>query len=87
MADFIGITHGVAPVYSGNKKNVFEEVFMEISGALDKIIHYWDNYASQFDEAHATEDLTKWKEALKDLLGPETERVLDLGTGTGFLAK
>ena len=60
---------------------------MEISGTLDKIIHYWDDYASQFDEAHGTEDLTKWKDILKDLLGVETRRVLDLGTGTGFLAK
>jgi ubiquinone/menaquinone biosynthesis C-methylase UbiE len=60
---------------------------MEISGTLEKIIHYWDDYAPQFDEAHATEDLTKWKEVLKDLLGAETRRVLDLGTGTGFLAK
>jgi ubiquinone/menaquinone biosynthesis C-methylase UbiE len=60
---------------------------MEISGALEKIIHYWDDYAPQFDEAHATEDITKWKEILKDLLGAETRTVLDLGTGTGFLAK
>jgi ubiquinone/menaquinone biosynthesis C-methylase UbiE len=60
---------------------------MALSGTLEKIIHYWDNYSPQFDEAHATEDLTKWKEVLKDLLGTETRSVLDLGTGTGFLAK
>lgn len=60
---------------------------MEVNGTLEKIIHYWDGYAPQFDKAHATEDLTKWKEVLKNLLGAETETVLDLGTGTGFLAK
>jgi ubiquinone/menaquinone biosynthesis C-methylase UbiE len=60
---------------------------MEINGTLGKIINYWDDYAPQFDEAHATEDLTKWKETLNGLLGAETETVLDLGTGTGFLAK
>jgi ubiquinone/menaquinone biosynthesis C-methylase UbiE len=60
---------------------------MELKGTLEKIINYWDDYASQFDEAHATEDLTKWKEALRGLLGAETKTALDLGTGTGFLAK
>jgi ubiquinone/menaquinone biosynthesis C-methylase UbiE len=55
--------------------------------AVKKIIHHWDDYAPEFDEAHATENLDLWRETLKSLIGEGTKTVLDLGTGTGFLAK
>lgn len=57
---------------------------------INRIIKYWDDYAPEFDAAHATEDIDLWRQTLKSLIneaagGPT--KVLDLGTGTGFLAK
>jgi ubiquinone/menaquinone biosynthesis C-methylase UbiE len=54
---------------------------------VERIIQHWDDYAPEFDEAHATEDLNKWGETLKSLIGDGEKTVLDVGTGTGFLAK
>jgi ubiquinone/menaquinone biosynthesis C-methylase UbiE len=58
-----------------------------INETIDEIIRHWDNYAPEFDEAHATENLDEWQKMLKSFLGEEKKNVLDLGTGTGFLAK
>ncbi|MDR2368531.1 MAG: methyltransferase domain-containing protein [Deltaproteobacteria bacterium] len=52
-----------------------------------KIGSFWDDYAHKFDAEHNTEDPAAWAEAFKGCLGaggPST--ILDLGTGTGFLA-
>ncbi|KAF5082699.1 Ubiquinone/menaquinone biosynthesis C-methyltransferase UbiE [anaerobic digester metagenome] len=56
--------------------------------SVEKIIGaYWDKRSDSFDEDHDTEDLQAWKKALATLLGPDQNKnVLDLGTGTGFLA-
>ncbi|BAK98445.1 putative methyltransferase [Oscillibacter valericigenes Sjm18-20] len=40
-----------------------------------------------FDEQHSTEDQTLWKQELRRIIGGNcASRVLDVGTGTGFLA-
>ena len=52
-----------------------------------KIGGYWDEQAEGFAQEHDTEDIEAWREAVCGCLGargPST--VLDLGTGTGFLA-
>jgi ubiquinone/menaquinone biosynthesis C-methylase UbiE len=58
-----------------------------MSESIEQIAKYWDDYAPQFDEAHATENLDNWRKMLKNLIGEGKKSVLDLGTGTGFLAK
>ena len=60
---------------------------MNAKEAVEKIGGYWDSRAFSFDEAHDTENLEAWKQALSALLGwDRNKNVLDLGTGTGFLA-
>lgn len=60
---------------------------MEIVGVIKKIEAYWDKRSDSFDADHDTEDLQEWMDALATLLGPDhNKNVLDLGTGTGFLA-
>ncbi|MCI1930667.1 MAG: methyltransferase domain-containing protein [Clostridia bacterium] len=47
----------------------------------------WDKISPEFDDMHNTEDLKLWKQNLKMLLGDNKEMsILDIGTGTGFLA-
>jgi ubiquinone/menaquinone biosynthesis C-methylase UbiE len=58
-----------------------------MSESVTKIIKYWDDYAPKFDEAHATENIDKWCDVLQNFIGKGAKTVLDLGTGTGFLAK
>lgn len=54
---------------------------------LQDIIKYWDDYSDKFDEDHNTENKEEWKKILKEYLGENKNiKVLDLGTGTGFLA-
>jgi ubiquinone/menaquinone biosynthesis C-methylase UbiE len=54
---------------------------------IAKISTYWDDYATKFDAEHDTEDIGAWGEALRDCLGADgPSSILDLGTGTGFLA-
>lgn len=60
---------------------------MEVVGVIKKIEAYWDKRSDSFDADHDTEDLQAWMEALNNLLGTDQNKnVLDLGTGTGFLA-
>lgn len=60
---------------------------MDRTEAVAKIGKSWDQFSACFDEVHDTEDIAAWKETLKELLGQDTRKnVLDLGTGTGFLA-
>jgi ubiquinone/menaquinone biosynthesis C-methylase UbiE len=60
---------------------------VEIPGVMKKIGEYWDQRSSGFDEEHDTEDINTWMRSLKALLGADINKsVLDLGTGTGFLA-
>jgi ubiquinone/menaquinone biosynthesis C-methylase UbiE len=52
-----------------------------------RVAEKWNELSADFDERHATEDLEKWKEVLKELIGKDAGAdVLDVGTGTGFLA-
>lgn len=54
---------------------------------VENIIQYWDEHSSHFDENHNTEDKLLWKSILKEHLGDNKDiTVIDLGTGTGFLA-
>lgn len=54
--------------------------------AINTIKNYWDNYSTEFDDAHNTEDIGLWKKELIHLTGMEKRGILDVGTGTGFLA-
>jgi ubiquinone/menaquinone biosynthesis C-methylase UbiE len=58
-----------------------------IDSAVKKIGAYWDERSSTFDAEHDTEDRNAWESVLEKLLGEDRSKtVLDLGTGTGFLA-
>jgi ubiquinone/menaquinone biosynthesis C-methylase UbiE len=60
---------------------------METTKVIKKIEAYWDSRSETFDQEHDTEDNLAWMEALANLLGNNRNKnVLDLGTGTGFLA-
>lgn len=60
---------------------------MEITNVIKKIGDYWDERSSVFDEEHDTEDINAWMHSLEELLGTDKNKsILDLGTGTGFLA-
>ena len=51
------------------------------------IMEFWDNMAEGFDEAHSNEDKERWRSYFHTLLGfSGDQKVLDIGTGTGFLA-
>lgn len=54
---------------------------------IQKIAEYWDAYSPEFDEAHNTENLNLWKQELERAIGSNGRgKILDIGTGTGFLA-
>lgn len=62
-------------------------VNMEKQLIIKAIGDYWDKQSSTFDADHDTEDIDAWMHTLESLLGSDkSENVLDLGTGTGFLA-
>ncbi|MDK2935485.1 MAG: hypothetical protein PWP62_493 [Eubacteriaceae bacterium] len=47
----------------------------------------WTERAPTFDEDHATENVDLWRQTLEELIGKKGNgKVLDIGTGTGFLA-
>lgn len=51
------------------------------------ISNKWTEHAPTFDEGHATENVDLWRHTLEELIGRNGKgRVLDVGTGTGFLA-
>ena len=54
---------------------------------LDTIAAYWNSRAAEFDSEHDTEDLALWSRTLEQAIGLNgAGSVLDVGTGTGFLA-
>lgn len=60
---------------------------MEVDQIIKTIEKHWDEYSSTFDSEHDTENICVWRDFLEDCLGKDKKKtVLDLGTGTGFLA-
>ncbi|MGI6012842.1 MAG: class I SAM-dependent methyltransferase [Oscillospiraceae bacterium] len=60
---------------------------METNTAIQTIAKYWDKQAAVFDKDHDTEIASEWMTTLEQLLGSDKNKnVLDLGTGSGFLA-
>ena len=60
---------------------------MEKNSIIKAIGDYWDKQSSTFDKEHDTEDISAWMAMLEAMLGSDKNKnVLDLGTGTGFLA-
>lgn len=56
---------------------------------IEAIAGYWDEYSSYFDEQHNMENINLWSKELMTLLregDEDVKKVLDIGTGTGFLA-
>lgn len=61
---------------------------MEKDIVNDQIKAFWNVRSETFDEAHKNEDKERWFVYFQDLLGePDGQKVLDIGTGTGFLAQ
>ncbi|MBE0524690.1 MAG: methyltransferase domain-containing protein [Methanosarcinales archaeon] len=57
----------------------------------DKIRAFWDNPHQNYDRVHAHGVYSEleneiWRNALTQLLGEKKLKILDIGTGTGFLA-
>jgi ubiquinone/menaquinone biosynthesis C-methylase UbiE len=57
----------------------------------EKISRNWDESAALFDQQYghglkSEYEKTAWVETLKELVGQDRRRILDVGTGTGFLA-
>lgn len=59
-----------------------------MENSVEKVIgDFWDNYSSEFDGEHDTENIDVWKKYLEEILGADKNKVvLDMGAGTGFLA-
>jgi len=58
-----------------------------MSKEIEIVAKHWNEYSPQFDEAHNTENLDVWRKELGKLIsGNQGAKVLDIGTGTGFLA-
>lgn len=56
---------------------------------IEAIARYWDEYSSYFDGEHNMENINLWSKGLMTLLregDEDVKKVLDIGTGTGFLA-
>ena len=60
---------------------------MDENMAKHQIEKYWNQRADTFDEDHCQEDKEKWFQYFRNLMGVSAgQSVLDIGTGTGFLA-
>ena len=60
---------------------------MDFQEKIAAIADYWNEASEGFDEQHATEDLALWSAELEKAIGLQGRGgVLDVGTGTGFLA-
>jgi ubiquinone/menaquinone biosynthesis C-methylase UbiE len=57
----------------------------------EKILGFWDNPHQNYDRTHAhgvrsEQEIELWKNGMGKLLGEKNLKILDIGTGTGFLA-
>ena len=56
----------------------------------EKIRAFWDNPHHNYDAGHGVHDPAEkemWRDGMAQLLGPDkSKKILDIGTGTGFLA-
>lgn len=53
----------------------------------EHIKKYWDSKSESYDSTPGRSGLLEiWKELLHDVFGDKNKRILDVGTGTGFLA-
>ena len=64
---------------------------MELSKIKADITVRWDNWSVKYDDQYAhglksEKEAAAWKGMLADALGSSPLKVLDVGTGTGFLA-
>lgn len=61
------------------------------SSIRQKVASSWDIHAKGYDEQYShglksVEETEQWKLALRQIAGKKTLKILDVGTGTGFLA-
>jgi ubiquinone/menaquinone biosynthesis C-methylase UbiE len=61
------------------------------SDVKEKIRSFWDRPGQDYDSieahgVHSTEEKEMWRSGMDRLLGQEKKKILDIGTGTGFLA-
>ncbi|MGI5985368.1 MAG: class I SAM-dependent methyltransferase [Clostridiales bacterium] len=59
--------------------------------AKKEIIDCWDKSSATYDSHYghgikSADEASAWKKALEDIVGTESLNILDIGTGTGFLA-
>mgnify|MGYP000932502943 CR=1 FL=1 len=60
---------------------------MGLDYVISKIGKYWDDRSYTFDSEHDTENEEIWKSFILSILGDDKNKsVIDIGTGTGFLA-
>jgi ubiquinone/menaquinone biosynthesis C-methylase UbiE len=57
----------------------------------EKVAGHWDHWAGQYDNQYAhglksEREKEEWQKFLQETLGPPPQKVLDIGTGTGFIA-
>lgn len=64
---------------------------MKTTAAKEYVTAKWDQWASKYDDQYAhgiksEEERRAWRSLLERVLGSPPKKVLDVGTGTGFLA-
>jgi ubiquinone/menaquinone biosynthesis C-methylase UbiE len=58
------------------------------SGIKKGLQEYWNTQGSIYDFGYESdEECRYWQQVLTDSIGKEPKKILDIGTGTGFLAK
>ena len=66
-----------------------EKDIIKLDKTKDGVRKYWNSYSVFYDTAPgygANEEKLVWKRLLADAIGPGPKKVLDAGTGTGFIS-